>query len=171
MSRNTTLYGIDRNAQPHNAPRGQTVIAQGNALGHGGPHKRTSPNGPTGRTHASIMLPRWAVGASVRWGVANPGRCPGLSAFLPLAQRPKRRYAKRKLTRGRPPFSPFSPVKARGRRGAKRLWVFSIRRINRYCCMVYFSMNSTTGVGSSSPCGWWPTPGLCMTSKTPPNSL
>ena len=75
-------------------------------------------------------------------------------------------------TRSAPhPPRPFSPVKARGRRGAKRLWVFSIRRINRYFCRVYFSMNSTTGVGSSSPCGWWPTPGLWMTSKTPPNSL
>ena len=43
--------------------------------------------------------------------------------------------------------------------------------IRRYSCTVYFSMNSTTGVGSSSPCGWWPTPSLWMTSKTPPNSL
>ena len=46
-----------------------------------------------------------------------------------------------------------------------------ISRIRRYYCRVYFSMNSTTGVGSSSPCGWWPTPGLWITSKTPPNSL
>ena len=46
-----------------------------------------------------------------------------------------------------------------------------ISQIRRYYCRVYFSMNSTTGVGSSSPCGWWPTPGLWITSKTPPNSL
>ena len=46
-----------------------------------------------------------------------------------------------------------------------------IGRIKSYSCTVYFSMNSTTGVGSSSPCGWWPTPGLWITSKTPPSAL
>ena len=56
------------------------------------------------------------------------------------------------------------------RRGRIRR-ISPISRIGRYFCRVYFSMNSTTGVGSSSPCGWWPTPGLWMTSKTPPSSL
>ena len=55
--------------------------------------------------------------------------------------------------------------------GSRISRISRIGLIKRYFCTVYLSMNSTTGVGSSSPCGWWPTPGLRITSKTPPNSL
>ena len=46
----------------HKAPTGRTVTAQGNALGIMGP---IYAQAPTGRTYASIMLPRWGKRALV----------------------------------------------------------------------------------------------------------
>jgi len=82
---NIPIYNTPRRkAQRRNAPTGQTEIAQGNALGTNVPPKPPSPNGPTGRTYPSVMLPRRGMRAL---GVAYPGQRPGLSQFVPLAHR------------------------------------------------------------------------------------
>ena len=63
MSRNTDRVGIDRNAQPHNAPTGQTVIAQGNALGANVPPKPPSPNGGERTRESCCPLGQACIGA------------------------------------------------------------------------------------------------------------
>ena len=46
------------------------------------------------RSWRNAPTARWGQGS---WGDAYPGRCPGLSQFVPLAHRPKRRYANRNV--------------------------------------------------------------------------